>query len=161
MPAVPAFLEEFARERCGGGVCVVASLACQLTHALVSSSTLRSVLAAKRAPLRLAPSAASKAAQAAQPAARGSRRGRKGAGRRAACGRRGGEAAAASAAPAADAKAQVATVLSVILGVISNLGGDAAADQPFMEAGIDSLGTHRRKGAGLVWWAAGCTALLN
>ncbi len=49
------------------------------------------------------------------------------------------------AAPAAvDAERQAQAVLSVILGVISSLGGTAAADQPFMEAGVDSLGEPAR-----------------
>lgn len=41
---------------------------------------------------------------------------------------------------AADAESQAQAMLSFILGVISSLGGTAADDQPFMEAGIDSLG---------------------
>lgn len=41
---------------------------------------------------------------------------------------------------AVDSEKQAASVLAVILGIISNLGGTASAEQPFMESGIDSLG---------------------
>lgn len=37
-----------------------------------------------------------------------------------------------------------ANVLAIILSTISSMGSDAAADQSFMEAGIDSLGEGRR-----------------
>lgn len=49
------------------------------------------------------------------------------------------QAASAAALIRAPAATQQA-LLPVILGIIASLGGTANADQPFMEAGIDSLG---------------------
>lgn len=54
--------------------------------------------------------------------------------------RRAAQAPGRNAAPAMDAGNRAQEVLGVILSVISSLGGDAAPDQPLMDAGIDSLG---------------------
>lgn len=97
-------------------------------------------LLCRPAALKAASSAASPAGPSSQPAKAGTLPRRRPAG-----GRRRQRAGRAAALPATtiaavDAERQAQAVLSVILGVISSLGGTAADDQPFMEAGIDSLG---------------------
>ena len=115
--AVPAFLEDFARE---------------------------SVLASKKksSPALHAPTARTAAAPASvQATASGRRRRGVRGGRRS---RGSGRAAAASSATAAGASADsaVATeaVLAAILATLANLGATAGASQPFMDSGLDSLG---------------------
>jgi acyl carrier protein len=113
LPAVPAFLEEFARPE------VLEAK----KKALVARTADASKLPIRSTDLTNSPA--------------GKKRGR---GR----GRRGGRRqAAASASGGAAQQQQAATgaaVLSVILGIMENLGGAASPEQPFMDSGIDSLG---------------------
>lgn len=104
LPAVPHFLDGFARDR------VVAEKAASLK---------RSALPAAPKPLAVAKAA---------------KQGKRSRGTRLQPGSK------AEPAVAVDVDKQAASVLAVILSTISNLGGSASAEQPFMESGIDSLG---------------------
>ena len=121
LPAVPAFLEEFARPEV---------LEAKLKAAIARSRATAAVTAASQPILA--------------PAVGGKRRQRRQGGDRR---RRQGQSTVGSSGAAAGASQQQqqqqqtsAAVLDVILNIIANLGGEASADQPFMESGIDSLG---------------------
>lgn len=114
LPAVPGFLEEFARP--------------EVLEAKKKALAARTA-AASRLPSRSTDLSG-------PPAGKRRSRGR---------GRRGGrrQAAASAAGGAPQQQQQAATgaaVLSVILGIMENIGGVASPEQPFMDSGIDSLG---------------------
>lgn len=119
LPAVPAFLEEFARP--------------DVLEAKKKAAAMRSK------PLVTVP------VTAAAEIWNGKRKKGGAGGSRSRRGQRGGPRQASQpsgASPAAQTQAQQSSeaVLSVILNIMTNLGGAATADQPFMESGIDSLG---------------------
>lgn len=113
LPAVPAFLDEFARP--------------EVLEAKKKALDARTA-AATRLPI------SSTVPSSSAPGKRRSRRRGRGGGRRQ---------AAASAGRAPQQQQQAATsaaVLGVILDIMENLGGAASPEQPFMDSGIDSLG---------------------
>ncbi len=112
LPAVPAFFQDFVRE---------------------------AVLAAKKRPAVSATGQRGSAQQQSDSDAGAAKQRGKRRGKYARSGRAGASAAAQPAAEP-DLEGQIAAVLEVVLSTMGNLGAVAGADQPFMEAGIDSLG---------------------